>query len=76
VSWRDEVEEIERRRELAAEHGGAEAVARHHASGRLTIRERIHGLADPGSFREMGPIAGHAQRDAVARPRRRASRRA
>ncbi|MBW2234643.1 MAG: propionyl-CoA carboxylase [Deltaproteobacteria bacterium] len=64
MSWRDEVEEIERRRVLAAEHGGAEAVARHHERGRLTIRERINGLADPGSFREMGPIAGRAERDA------------
>jgi len=63
MSWKPEVEGIERRRELAAEHGGEEAVARQHESGRLTIRERIDALVDPGSFREQGPIAGHAELD-------------
>jgi len=38
VSWKAEIEEIHRRRRLAEACGGAEAVARHHAEGRLTIR--------------------------------------
>ena len=58
MSWKPEVEAIQERRRLAAEHGGAEAVARQHERGRLTIRERIAALADAGSFRERGPIAG------------------
>ncbi len=63
MRWKREVEGIERRRELALEQGGAEAVAAQHAQGRLTIRERIDGLLDPGSFREQGPIAGHSETD-------------
>jgi acetyl-CoA carboxylase carboxyltransferase component len=61
VSWEPEVEGIERRRRAARELGGPEAVARQHDLGRLTIRERIEALADAGSFREQGPIAGHAE---------------
>jgi len=64
MSWKREVEGIEKRRELAREHGGAEAVQVHHQKGRLTIRERIDALIDPGSFREQGPIAGHSEVDA------------
>jgi acetyl-CoA carboxylase carboxyltransferase component len=63
VSWKPEVEGIGRRRELALEQGGAEAVARQHEAGKLTIRERIDGLVDPGSLREQGPIAGHSETD-------------
>ena len=67
MSWKDEVEGLEQRRRVAAELGGDEAVARQHEQGRLTIRERIDALLDPGSFREQGPIAGHSQRDAEGR---------
>ncbi len=63
MSWKPEVEGIERRRELATEHGGDEAVAIQHSLGRLTIRERITALADADSFREQGPIAGHSETD-------------
>ncbi len=61
--WAEEVEGIRARRRLAREHGGAEAVERQHAYGRLTIRERVDALLDAGSFREQGPIAGHAEED-------------
>ncbi len=61
MSWKSEVDGIEQRRRLAEEHGGAEAVAKQHELGRLTIRERIDGLVDAGSFREQGPIAGYPE---------------
>jgi acetyl-CoA carboxylase carboxyltransferase component len=61
VSWKPEVDGIQARRRLAREHGGPEAVARQHGRGLLTVRERIEALVDPGSFREQGPIAGHAE---------------
>jgi len=67
VSWDEEIAEIERRKELARAQGGAEAVARQHEKGRLSIRERIEGLVDPGSFDEMGPAAGAPERDAQGR---------
>ena len=63
------LDELRRRRELAAAMGGAEAVARQHASGRLTVRERIAQLADPGSFREIGTLAGTAEYDEQLRLR-------
>jgi len=40
--------------------GGEEAVARQHAAGKLTVRERIDRLFDPGSFSEIGVQATHA----------------
>ncbi len=59
--WYAEVEELRVRRRLAAQMGGEEAVARHHAAGKLTVRERIDRLLDPGSFREIGSLAGRAE---------------
>ncbi len=67
MSWKDEVEEIEARRRLAQELGGAEAVAKQHARGRLTVRERVAGVLDVGSFREFGETAGLAEVDEQGR---------
>ena len=63
MSWKPETDEIERRRELARAMGGPEAIDKQHGRGRLTIRERVEVLADAGSFREVGPMAGHAELD-------------
>jgi acetyl-CoA carboxylase carboxyltransferase component len=63
MSWKPEVDEIEARREAARAMGGPEAVARQHERGRLTVRERIDALIDPGTLEEQGPIAGEAERD-------------
>ncbi len=60
--WDDSISEIHQRREAARAQGGREGVARQHDKGRLTIRERIDALLDEGSFREVGPIAGGAER--------------
>ena len=54
MTWEREVEELERRRLLALRQGGKEGIARQHAHGRLTIRERVAALLDPGSFEEHG----------------------
>ena len=59
MSWRAEVDEIERRKRLALELGGADAIERQHQSGRLTIRERIERLVDSGSFHETFPFWRH-----------------
>src|SRR5207248_3464723 len=45
---------------MAAEMGGAEGVARQHANGKLTVRERIDAFVDPGSFRETMALVGSA----------------
>ncbi|MBN8484103.1 MAG: methylmalonyl-CoA carboxyltransferase [Sphingomonadales bacterium] len=58
MTWKPEVEELRRRRKLAEQMGGPEKVARQHGRGKLDARARIKGLIDPGSFREVGKIAG------------------
>jgi propionyl-CoA carboxylase beta chain len=60
MSWEPEIEELRRREALAEEMGGEERVARQHAFGKLTVRERIDALIDPESFHEVGKIAGRA----------------
>ena len=54
MSWEEEVHEIHRRRRLAQVQGGEEGIAKQHARGRLTIRERIEALLDEDSFQEQG----------------------
>ncbi|MBX3484123.1 acyl-CoA carboxylase subunit beta [Phenylobacterium sp.] len=63
MSWQPEIDEIERRRAIARQMGEPERVARHHADGKLTIRERIDGLIDPDSFHEIGSISGSVEYD-------------
>src|SRR5471032_1160090 len=58
MSWNDEVAEIARRHTRALTLGGEERVKRQHDAGRLTIRERLDALLDPGSFVEMGALVG------------------
>ena len=62
--WAAELEELRARIDFAGELGGPEAVAKHRAAGRLTIRDRIDRLADPGTFSEIGRLAGRALRSA------------
>lgn len=52
-----ELDELARRRAVAAGMGGPAAVARHHASGRLTARERIELLLDGEPLFEIGALA-------------------
>jgi propionyl-CoA carboxylase beta chain len=48
------------RRESEAEAGGGPArVAKQHESGKLTARERLHRLLDPGSFSELDKFVAH-----------------
>ena len=61
--WQPEVDEIHRRRRLAAAMGGTEKLERQRRAGRLNVRERIEALLDPGSFEEVGAMAGSASYD-------------
>lgn len=60
MSWQAEIDELRQREALARQMGGAEKVKRQRDNGKLTVRERIDQLLDPGSFREIGTIAGKA----------------
>ncbi|HKM64402.1 MAG TPA: carboxyl transferase domain-containing protein [Acidisphaera sp.] len=63
MTWQPELDELRERERLARQMGGADKVRRQHDAGRLTVRERIDGLLDPGSFHEVGAIAGRAEYD-------------
>ena len=52
--------ELERLAELG---GGAERLRRQHEAGKLTARERIDLLFDPGSFEEVDKLVTHRCRD-------------
>jgi acetyl-CoA carboxylase carboxyltransferase component len=66
--WATEVAEIERRRAAALSMAGPEKVRRQHDSGRLTARERVAALLDPGSFREIGALTVVTGADGAAVP--------
>ena len=63
ATWAAELGELDRRRQLAAELGGPERVARQHERGRLTVRQRLDALLDAGSFDEVGALTGSATYD-------------
>jgi len=65
--WQPEIDELRQRREWAEALGGPEAVSKHTADGRLTIRGRIEKLVDPGSFQEVGKLTGAGTYDANQR---------
>ncbi|HMF97413.1 MAG TPA: carboxyl transferase domain-containing protein, partial [Vicinamibacterales bacterium] len=52
--------ELERRAELG---GGAARLDKQHAAGKLTARERIELLFDPGTFEEVDKLVTHRCRD-------------
>lgn len=65
MSWSPELDELARRTTLAQQMGGADKVKRQHDAGRLTVRQRIDGLVDGGSFHEVGALTGIGEYDAA-----------
>src|ERR1700704_6766709 len=61
--WKPELDDLPRREAFAREMGGVDKVKRQRDQGRLTVRERIDGLVDSGSFHEIGAISGSAEYD-------------
>jgi acetyl-CoA carboxylase carboxyltransferase component len=57
-------ERLEKLRELRKTvllGGGQEKLDKQHSKGKLTARERIDKLLDPGSFVELEPLVGHSK---------------
>lgn len=50
----ERIDELQRYRERNVRMGGTARVAHQHELGRLTARERLAGLFDPGTFEEEG----------------------
>ena len=61
--WEAEIGELARRRAFAEQMGGEAGIAEQRRRGKLTVRERIELIADPGSFQEIGQLAGAATYD-------------
>jgi propionyl-CoA carboxylase beta chain len=57
---KDILDDLDRRAELG---GGEERLRRQHETGKLTARERIELLFDPGSFEELDKLVTHRCRD-------------
>ncbi len=53
------LEELDRRRTQARQGGGLKRIEAQHAKGKLTARERIELLLDPGSFEEWDMFVTH-----------------
>ena len=63
MSWKNEVDEIARRRELRLAMGGPEGIERQHKRGKLTVRERLDRFVDPGGFQEFHSLTGQGSYD-------------
>jgi len=59
----DRLEDLRRRRERIEGLGGPERVQRQHEAGKLTARERLERLLDPGSFVEVDMFVTHQARE-------------
>ena len=59
----DRLEDLRERYAEARKGGGEERVERQHAAGKLTARERIEALLDPGSFHELDALVVHRSHD-------------
>ena len=61
-AWMEElIAELEERRKAVEQGGGPERIAKQHKQGKLTARERIEKLLDPGSFVELGTFVEHLE---------------
>ncbi len=63
MTWQPDVDELHKRADIARQMGGPDSVAFHHGRGKLTVRERLDLLADPGTLQESGVLAGKASYD-------------
>jgi propionyl-CoA carboxylase beta chain len=59
ITYADRLKDLENREKRAELGGGADRIAKQHAAGKLTARERIELLLDPGSFHELDQFVTH-----------------
>ncbi len=55
----DKIKDLKEREEKIRQMGGEKAVAKQHGEGKLTARERLDLLFDPGTFRELDMFVNH-----------------
>ena len=63
VTHEEKLEYLRDLREQAINSASEEAIEKHHSKGKLTARERIDVLLDPGSFEELDTFVRHRTTD-------------
>ncbi len=63
MSMREKLELLQRKRAESELGGGAERIAAQHEKGKMTARERLEVLLDPGSFVELDRFVTHRSSD-------------
>jgi acetyl-CoA carboxylase carboxyltransferase component len=53
MNWNEAIKDLDNRREKAKRGGGQSKIDKQHAQGKMTARERIDMLLDPGTFVEV-----------------------
>ncbi len=59
ASIQEKIQDLKARQEKVKQGGGAKRTEKQHASGKLTARERIEKLLDPGTFVELDQFVHH-----------------
>ncbi len=59
MGTKERIDELILRRQKALEAGGKERIEKHHAKGKMTARERLVELVDPGTFTELDMFVRH-----------------
>ena len=59
----DRLEDLDRRKQQVRDAGGAARIEQQHAKGKLTARERVAMLLDPGTFEELDSFVTHRSVD-------------
>ncbi len=70
MSHETRLDDLQSRRAQALEGGGADRIAKLHAQGRLSARERLALLLDSGSFQEIGAFVTHRSEDPSIKDRK------
>ncbi|MGH7673069.1 MAG: acyl-CoA carboxylase subunit beta [Gemmatimonadales bacterium] len=60
---RDKLEQLQQKRAESEQGGGADRIATQHQKGKMTARERLDVLLDPGSFVELDRFVTHRATD-------------
>ncbi|HYG99791.1 MAG TPA: carboxyl transferase domain-containing protein [Terriglobales bacterium] len=55
----EKIRQVKEKREKLQKGGGEDRIKKQHEGGKLTARERVDRLVDPGSFQEIGLFAQH-----------------
>ena len=59
MGLQENLQELARRNEEALQGGGPDRIKKHHEQGKLTARERVELLLDPGTFVELDRFKTH-----------------